>query len=76
MYSLKDLLETCRSLESMVRTNYGYGLSSHSISNTQSDSSPGPGIRRWGLSMKHRSSEGPFRAAQQHQLCPEESSHL
>ena len=76
MYSLKDLLETCHSLESMVRTNYGYGLSSHSISNTQSDSSPGPGIRRWGLSMNHRSSEGPFRAAQQHQLCPEESSHL
>ena len=76
MSSLRDLLEICPSLESMVRTNYGYRLSSHSISNTQSDSSPGPGIRRWGLSMNHGSSEGPFRAARQHQLCPTESAHL
>ena len=36
MCSLGDFLETCPSLESMVRTNYGYGLSSHSISNAKS----------------------------------------
>ena len=48
MCSLRDPLETCPSLESMVQTNYSYELSSHSISNTRPGFFPGPGIRRWG----------------------------
>ena len=48
MCSLRDPLETCPSLGSMVQTNYSYELSSHSISNTRPGFFPGPGIRRWG----------------------------
>ena len=55
-------------------TNYQTG--SHSISNTRSNFSPGPRIRRRGLRMNHKCSEGLFKAAQQHQLCPKESAHL
>ena len=47
MCSLRELLEMCSSLESMVQTNYDSELGSHSISNTQPDFFPGPGIRSW-----------------------------
>ena len=57
-------------------TNYDYELSSHPISNTQSDFSPGPGVRRRSLGMNHRRSQGHFRASRQPQLCPKEPAHL
>ena len=57
-------------------TNYDYELSSHPISKTQSDFSPGPGVRRQSLSMNHRRSQGHFRAAWQPQFCPKKSAHL
>ena len=47
MCSLRELLEMCSSLESMVQTNYNSELSSHSISYTHPDFFPGPGIRSW-----------------------------
>ena len=47
MCSLRELLDMCSSLESMVQTNYDSELSSHSISYTHPDFFPGPGIRSW-----------------------------
>ena len=47
MCSLKELLDMCSSLESMVQTNYDSELGSHSISNTHPDFFPGPGIGSW-----------------------------
>ena len=57
-------------------TNYDFELSSHSISNTRPAFSSGSGVRGWGLSMNHRCSQGPFRATQQHQVCPKELAHM
>ena len=68
--SFSTIHDTCSKLQTMTE------FSSHSISNTRPDFSSGRGIRRQGLSMNHTRSQGPFRAARQHQVYPKELAHL